>query len=207
MVLFHLYLLAQSKPCHMIHKNIRLLVLVQSLSHVWLFATQWTAACQASLSNTNSQSLLKLIELVISSNYLIHCHPLLFLSSVFPSIRVFSNEAFHLIRWPKYWSFENIFQNSLKNTLFDFKYKLAFIVLWLNLWASQVVLMARNLPSNAGDIRDMGSIPGSGRSFGGGHGNPPHYSCLENPTNREAYSPWGYKESDWSDLTHAQLNS
>ena len=80
---------------------------VQSLSHVRLFATPWTAACQASLSITNSRSLLKLmfIESVMPSNHLILCHLLLFLPSIFPIIRVFSNElAFH-IRWPKYWSF------------------------------------------------------------------------------------------------------
>ena len=80
---------------------------VQSLSHVRLFATPWTAAHQASLSITNSWSLLKLIsiELVMPSNYLILCHPLLLLLSSFPSIRVFSNESALRIRWPKYWSF------------------------------------------------------------------------------------------------------
>ena len=80
--------------------------LVQSFNHVQLFVTPWTAACQASLSITISQSLLKLmpIELVMSSNHLILCHPLL-LSSLFPSIRVFSNELALQIRWPKYWSF------------------------------------------------------------------------------------------------------
>ena len=69
--------------------------------------TPWTAACQASLSITNSWSLLKLmyIELVRPSNYLIHSCPLLFLPSIFPSIRVFSNESTLCIRWPKYWSF------------------------------------------------------------------------------------------------------
>ena len=80
---------------------------VQSLSHVWLFATPWTAACQASLSITNSRSLLKLmsIESVMPSNCLILCHPLLLPPSIFPSIRVFSNESVLHIRWPKYWSF------------------------------------------------------------------------------------------------------
>ena len=82
-------------------------VVVQSLSHVWLFATSWTAARQASLSITNSQSLPKLmsIESVMSSNYLIFCCPLLLLPSIFPSIRVISNESSLPIRWPKYWSF------------------------------------------------------------------------------------------------------
>ena len=79
---------------------------VQLLSHVWLFATPWTTARQASLSITYSQSLLKLMsnELVMPSNHLILCCPLL-LTSIFPSIRVFSNESVLRIRWPKYWSF------------------------------------------------------------------------------------------------------
>ena len=80
---------------------------VQSLSHVWLFGTPWTAACQASLSITNCQSIFKpmCIESVMPSNHLILCHPLLLLPSIFPSIRVFSNESALCIRWPKYWSF------------------------------------------------------------------------------------------------------
>ena len=80
---------------------------VQSLSHVQLFATPWTAARQASLSITNSHSLLKLtsIELVIHSNHLICRCPLLLLPSIFPSIRVLSSESTLRIRWPKYWSF------------------------------------------------------------------------------------------------------
>ena len=80
---------------------------VQSLSHVPFFATPWTATLQASLSITNSQSLLKLmsIELVVPSNHLILCHPLLLLPSLFPNIRVFSSGSVSLIRWPKYWSF------------------------------------------------------------------------------------------------------
>ena len=80
---------------------------MQLLSHVWLFATPWTAACQASLSITNSQSLLKLmsIESVMPSNHLILCRPLLLPPSILPSIRVFSSESVLCIRWPKYWSF------------------------------------------------------------------------------------------------------
>ena len=80
---------------------------VQLLSRVQLFATPWTAACEASLPMTNSWSLLKLmsIELVMPSNHLILCHPLLLSPSIFPSIRVFSNESTLRIRWPKYWSF------------------------------------------------------------------------------------------------------
>ena len=80
---------------------------IQSLSHFQLFATPWTAACQASLSITNSQSLIKLtsIKLMMPPNHLILCHALLLLPSIFPSIRVFSNESVLCIRWPKYWSF------------------------------------------------------------------------------------------------------
>ena len=80
---------------------------VHSLSHVWLFATPWIAERQASLSFTISQSLLKLmsIESVMPSNHLVLCHLLLLLPSIFPSIRVFSNELALHIRWPKYWSF------------------------------------------------------------------------------------------------------
>ena len=80
---------------------------VQLLRCVWLSVNPWTAARQASLSITNSQSLLKLrsIKLVMPSNHLIPCRPFLFLPSVFPSIRVFSNQSVLCIRWPKYWSF------------------------------------------------------------------------------------------------------
>ena len=80
---------------------------VQSLSHVGLFATPRTAAHQASLSITNSQSLLKLMSIksIMPSNHLILCHPLFLLPSIFPSIRVFSNESVLCIRWAKYWSF------------------------------------------------------------------------------------------------------
>ena len=105
---------------------------VQSLSRVWLFVTPWTAACQASLSNTNSQSLLKLmpIELVMPSNHLIFCHPLFLLPSVFPSIRVFSNQSVLHIRWPKYWSFSfSIGPSSEYSGLISFRMD------WLNLFA------------------------------------------------------------------------
>ena len=80
---------------------------VQSLSHVWLFMIPWTGARQASLPITNSQSPPKLMytQSVMPSNHLILCRPLLFLPSIFPNIRVFSNESALCIRWPKYWSF------------------------------------------------------------------------------------------------------
>ena len=79
----------------------------QSLSRVRLFVTVWNAACQASPSFTISQSLLKLMTIysVMPSNHLILCHPLLLLPSIFPGIRVFSQESVLCIRWPKYWSF------------------------------------------------------------------------------------------------------
>ena len=96
---------------------------VQLLSRVQLFMTSWTAAPQASLSITNSQSLPKLmsIELVMPSNHLILCRPFL-LPSIFPSIRVFSNKPALLIRWPKYWSFSfNISPSSEHSGLISFR--------------------------------------------------------------------------------------
>ena len=96
---------------------------VQLLSRVWLFATPWTAACQASLSITNSQSPLKpmSIESVMPSSHLILCRRL-FLPSVFPSIRVFSNESALCIRWPKYWRFSfNISPSSEHSGLISFR--------------------------------------------------------------------------------------
>ena len=105
---------------------------VQSLSHVWLFATPWTAACQTSLSITNFQSLLKLmsIESVMPSNHLILCHPLFLQPSIFPSIRVFSNELVLHIRWPKYWTFSfNISPSNEYSGLISFRMD------WLDLLA------------------------------------------------------------------------
>ena len=110
---------------------------VQSLSCVQLFATPWTAACQASLSITNSWSLLKLmsIELVMPSNHPILCGPLLLLPSTFPSIRVFSNESVLYIRWPKYWSFTFSIGHSNEYTaLISFRRD------WLNLLTVQETL-------------------------------------------------------------------
>ena len=109
---------------------------VQWLSHVWLFATPWTAAPQASLSITNFQSLLKLmsIELVVPSNHLILCYPLL-LPSIFPRIRVFSNELVLRIRWPKYWSFS--FSISASN---EYSGLISFKMNWLDLLTVQGTL-------------------------------------------------------------------
>ena len=110
---------------------------VQSLSRVRLFATPWTAAHQASLSITNSQRLLKLmsIELVMPSNHLILCHPLLLLLSIYPSIRVFSSESVLCIRWPKYWSFS--FSISPPN---EYSGLISFRMDWLDLPAVQGTL-------------------------------------------------------------------
>ena len=97
---------------------------VQLLSHVQFFVTPWTAAHQASLSIANSWSLLKLmsIDSVIPSNHLIICHPVLLPPSVFPSIRVFSNESALRIRWPKYWSFSfNISPSNEYSGLISFR--------------------------------------------------------------------------------------
>ena len=110
---------------------------VQSLSHGRLFVTLWTAACQASKSITNSWSLLKLtsIVLVMASNHLIICHPFLLLPSIFPSIRVFSNESVLLIRWPKYWSFS--FSISPSN---EYSELISIRRDWLDLFAVQETL-------------------------------------------------------------------
>ena len=114
-----------------------LIVVVQLLSCVQLFVTPWTAACQASLSFTISQSLLKLmsIELVMPSNHLILCHPLLLLSSIFPRIRVFSNESALHIRWPKYWSIS--FSISPSN---EYSGLISFTIDWFGLLAIQGTL-------------------------------------------------------------------
>ena len=113
---------------------------IQSLSCVQLFVTSWTAAHQASLSITNSQSLLKLrsIESVMPSNHLILCHPLLLSPSIFPSIRVFSNESVLHIRWPKYWSFS--FSISPFN---EYSGLISFRIDWLDLLAVQGTFQSR----------------------------------------------------------------
>ena len=110
---------------------------VPSLSHVWLFATPWTAACQASLSITNTQSLLKLmsIESVMPPNHLILCRSLLLLPSIFPRIRVFYNESVPHIEWPKYWSFS--FSISPSN---EYSGLISFRMDWLDLLAVQGTL-------------------------------------------------------------------
>ena len=110
---------------------------IQLLSHVWLVATPWTASCQASLSITNSQSLLKLMSIksMMLSNHLIFYSPLLLLPSIFPSIRVFSNESVLHIRWPKYWNFSfNVSPSSEYSGLISFRMD------WLDLLVVQATL-------------------------------------------------------------------
>ena len=122
---------------------------VQSLSCVLLFATPWTAARQASLSNTNPRSPRKFmsIESVMPSNHLILCHPLLLLLSILPSIRVFSNESALHIRWPKYWSFSfNISPSNEHPGLISFRMD------WLDLLAVQGTLKSLQHHSSKASI-------------------------------------------------------
>ena len=108
---------------------------VQLFRHLRLFVTPWTAICQASLSITNSQNLLKFMSIVfvMPSNHLILCHPFLFLASIFPSLRVFYSESVLHIRWPKYWSF-NISPSNEHPGLISFRMD------WLDLLAVQGIL-------------------------------------------------------------------
>ena len=122
-----------------IESAVRHISSVQSLSHVQLFVTPWTAACQAFLSITNAWSLLKLMssESVMPSNHLILCRPLLLLSSIFPSIRVFSNESVLHIRWPKYWNFS--FSISSSN---EYSRLISVKIDWFYLFAVQGTFMS-----------------------------------------------------------------
>ena len=122
------------------HKSLSKLgwtIVVHLLSHVWLFATPWTSARQASLSFTSSRSLFKLlsIESVMPSNHLTLCHPLLLLSSVFPSIRIFSSESTLRIRWSKYWSFSFSISSSS-----EYSGLISFRIDWFDLLAVQRTL-------------------------------------------------------------------
>ena len=149
---------------------------VQSLSCVWLFATPWTVAHQASLSISNSQSLLKLmsIALVMPSNHLILCLLLFLPPSVFPSVRVLSNESVLCIRWPNYWSFS--FSNSTSN---EYSELISFRMDWLDLPAVQGTLKCllqhhsgsagKESACNAGDL-DL--IPELGRPLDKGKPTP-----------------------------------
>ena len=143
---------------------------VQSLSRVWLFAIPWTAACQTSLSINNSWNLLKLmsIELVMPSNHSILCSPLLLLSSIFPSIRVFSNESTLRMRWPKYWSFSfSISPSNEYSGLISFRID----------WASLIAQLVKNSPAMQETL--VWFLGLSGRSLGEGKGYLLQYSGLE----------------------------
>ena len=137
---------------------------VQSLSRVWLFATPWAAACQASLSITTSWSLLKLmsIESVMPSNHLILCHPLLLPPSIFPSIKVFSNESVLQSRWPKYWSFS--FSISPSN---EYSGLISFRMDWLGLLAVQGTLksLLQHLSSKASILQRSAFIQSNLRDY------------------------------------------
>ena len=174
---------------------------IQSLCRVPLFSTAWSAACPAALSFIISWCLP--IESMMPSSHFSLCYPLLLLSSIFPRIRVFSNESALHIRW-KYWSFSFSISPMLhdldSSQLWVMKKRsnyIHFVKWWemhhyfsfnrLCIGASQVVLVVKNPRDNAGHIRNASLIPGLGRSPGGGHGNPLPHSCLENPMDRVAW--------------------
>ena len=157
---------------------------VQFLSCVCIFAIPWTAAHQASLSITNSWSLLKLmsVESVMTSNHLILYHPLLLLSSIFPSIRVFSNESAFHIRWPKYWSFS--FSISPSN---EYSWLISFGMDWLDLLAVQGTLksLLQHHSSKASILQCSAFLPGNS------HGQRSLVGC----------HLWGRTELDTTDVT------
>ena len=138
-----------------------LVIVVQLLSYVQLFAIPWTAALQASLSFTISQNLLRLlsIESVMPSNHLILCHPLLLLPSIFPSVRVFSSDSAVRIRWPKYWSFS--FSISLSN---EYSRLISFSNDWFDLLAVQGTLKSL-LQYHSSKASNFGSQPSLWSNF------------------------------------------
>ena len=144
---------------------------LQSLSCVWLFETPRTEEHQASLSITNSRSLLKLMSIksVMPSSHLILCRPFLLLPSIFPSIRVFSSESVHCIRWPNYWSFS--FSISPSN---EYSGLISFT-----------------------DTTEWLHFHFSLSCIGEGNGNPLQHSCMENPHGQRSlagYNSWGQRE-------------
>ena len=184
-----------------------IIVVVQLLNHVQLFVTPWTAACQASLSIAISHSLLKLMstESMMPSNHLILCR-LLLLPSIFPSIRVFSNESVLGTRWSKYWHVSlSISPSNEYSGLISFRIDcfdllgakgLSRVFSNTTIWKHQFFGTQPSLQStltsmgfplssvgkdSACNTGDLGSILGSGRSPGEGNGNPLQNSCLENP--------------------------
>ena len=151
---------------------------VTLLSHVQLFATPWTAACQAFLSITNSQSLLKLmsIELVMQYNHFILCRPLFLLPSVFPSISIFSSESVLHIRWPKYWTFScRISPSNEYSGLISFRMD------WLDLLAVQGTLKFSPTPQ-------FKSVNSSALSF------------LYSPILTSICDHWKNHSLDWMDI-------
>ena len=192
---------------------------VQLLSRVQLYATPWTAACQASLSITNSWSLPKLmsIELVMPSNHLILCLPFFLLPSIFSSIRIFSTESVLCIRWPKYWSFS--FSISPSN---EYSGLLSFRIDRFDLLAVQGTpkslqhnsskasipgASVKNPLTDAEDTRDTVLIPESGRSPGVGNGNPLQFAWnipwTEGPGELQSLGLWRVGH-DWTH-THITL--
>ena len=150
----------------------------QLLSHVWSFATQWTAACQASFSLTLSQSLFKLmsIESVMSSSHLILCRSLLFLPSIFPRIRVFSKKMALHIRWPKYWSFS--FSITPSN---EYSGLISFRMDWLDLLAVQGILKTQE-SSPTPQFKSINSLS---------------LSFLYSPTLTSIHDYWKNHSFDW----------
>ena len=182
---------------------------------VRLFATPWTAPHQASLSITTSWNLHKLlsVESVMPSNHISLCLSLLLPPSIFPSIRVFSNESVLCIRWPKYWDF------NLQHQSFQLIWNISkafFCFSWYCCsWRQQSHFSRKAFLSNNSSqsfpggwnskdcsMGDLGLIPGSGRIPWRRAWLPSQYSCLENLTDRGAwqgYSPWGRKELDMAE--------
>ena len=156
---------------------------VQSFSHVQLCDPM---NHQASLSITTSWSLLKLmsIESVMPSNHLILCHPLLLLPSIFPNIRVFSNESVLHIKWPKYWSF-----NFSLNPSDEYSGLIPFRMDWLDLLAVQGTLksLLQHHSSKPSILWCSAFFIVQLTSTGKGNGNPLQYSCLENPMDGGAW--------------------
>ena len=186
---------------------------VQSLSHVRISETPWAAACQASLSITNSLSLLRFmyIKSVMSSNHLILCHPLFLLPSIFPSIRIFSNESVLRIKWPKYWSFSFSIRSSndfLQDGLFGSpcsprdsqesspapQFKSINSSALSLLYSPILTSIHENWKSYSVDQMDF-CCQSNVSAFNmlsrlvirEGNGNPLQYSCLENPMDGEAW--------------------
>ena len=162
----------------------------QGLSRVQLFVTPQTAALQASLSITNSQSLLKLMSIksAMPSNYLILCHPLFLLPSIFPSIRVFSNESTLRMRWPKYWSFSfSISPSSEYSGLISFR--MCFSLQYQRECLSHIMVPNWSLPSKNFDIHLLLATKAA-------------VSLLEAFTNTSFRSLW---EKPWSNHTWCSL--